>query len=64
LFDAATLDLNTGALGFLAKKEAGDRLITGQVISDRQIKLLWPVGPALGAPMGNYQAYTYGKMAH
>lgn len=60
MFDASSLDLNTGALSFLIKKAAGDRLVTGEITPDGKLKLIWPVGPALGAPMVGYSAFTYG----
>lgn len=61
LFDASAIDLNTGSLSFLLKEETGkgSRLITGEMISDKTIKLQWPAGPALGAPMTGYGEFTY-----
>lgn len=29
------------------------------MIPGGKMRLVWPVGPALGAPMGGYGAYTY-----
>jgi hypothetical protein len=59
MFDGSSFDLNTGALSFLITKPAGDRLVTGRMTAGRELKLLWPVAPALGAPMGLYNNYTY-----
>lgn len=59
MFDASSLDLNTGALSFLIVKAAGDRLITGSMPSATQLKLIWPPGPALGAPMDEYKPLTF-----
>lgn len=59
MFDASSFDLNTGNLGFLVRKENGDRLVTGEMIPGGKLRLVWPVGPALGAPMGGYGAWTY-----
>jgi len=58
MFDASSLDLNTGALSFMILKNPGDRIVAGQMNGD-QMHLLWPVAPALGAPMGGYQNFTY-----
>lgn len=60
VFEGSSLDLNTGSLSMLIKDTEGDRLITGSIQSDGYLKLLWPVGPALGAPMKGYRSYTYG----
>jgi hypothetical protein len=59
MFDASSFDLNSGAFAFLLKKDNGDRLVTGEMIPGGKMRLVWPVGPALGAPMGGYGAYTY-----
>ncbi|MGZ3701939.1 MAG: hypothetical protein ACXVB9_08890 [Bdellovibrionota bacterium] len=59
LFEASSLDLNTGELGFLIKQDKGSRLVTGELIPGGKLKLTWPVGPALGAPMSGYGTYTY-----
>jgi hypothetical protein len=59
MFDASSYDLNTGTMGFLLKKPYGDRLVTGEMIPGGKLRLIWPVGPALGAPMGGYGAYTF-----
>jgi hypothetical protein len=59
MFDASSLDLNTGTLSFLLKKPYGDRLITGEMMPNGKLRLVWPVGPALGAPMSGYGAYLY-----
>ncbi len=58
-FDASSFDLNTGALSFLIKKSAGDRIVRGEVNLNKNLKLFWPVGPTLGAPMFPYGAYSY-----
>lgn len=59
MFDASSLDLNTDTLSFLISKPAGDRLITGAPGANGGLTLLWPVAPALGAPMRFYESYTY-----
>lgn len=59
MFAASSLDLNTGSLGFLVQKPYGDRLVTGEMISGGRLRLTWPNGPALGAPMSGYGAFTY-----
>lgn len=59
VFDAASLDLNSLNLSFLIKKSAGDRLVTGDMVPGGKLKLLWPVGPALGSPMGRYEPYLF-----
>jgi hypothetical protein len=59
MFDASSLDLNTGTLSFLIKKPYGDRLVTGEMPPNGKLRLVWPVGPALGAPMNGYGAYLY-----
>ena len=59
MFDASVFDSNTGNIAFLISNGAGDRLITGQPTSSGELKLLWPVAPALGAPMVYYQHYSY-----
>ncbi len=59
MFDLASFDFNSGQLSFLIKNEKGDRLITGQSVSTGALKLLWPVGPSLAAPMANYRPLTY-----
>jgi hypothetical protein len=58
-FASASLDMNSGFMGFLAKKPKGDLLVTGQMLPDGKLKLLWPTGPALGAPMVDYEPFTY-----
>ncbi len=58
-FDSSSLDLNTGSLSFLFKKPGGDSLVTGAIGPNGNLKLLWPVGPVLGAPMSGYGAFTY-----
>lgn len=58
-FDASSFDFNTGAISFLIKRDIGDRLVIGEKISNSNLKLVWPTGPLLGAPMDDYGAYQY-----
>ena len=58
-FDASSFDFNTGAISFLIKRDIGDRLVIGEKISNSNLKLVWPTGPVLGAPMDEYGAYQY-----
>jgi hypothetical protein len=58
-FDAALVDLNSGAMSLLIKNGKGDRLVTGEVLPNNSLRLLWPTGPALGAPMAHYQPFIY-----
>jgi hypothetical protein len=64
MFDASSFDLNSGSFAFLLKKDNGDRLVTGEMIQGGKMRLVWPVGPALGAPMGGYGAYIYEPKAN
>gem|GEM_PF-5518693 len=57
-FDFAMTDLNTGRVAFLIKEADSERLLTGQP-ENGNLKILWPTGPVLGAPMEFYQPYTY-----
>lgn len=57
-FDFAMMDLNTGRVAFLIKEADTERLLTGQP-ENGNLKVLWPVGGVLGAPMEFYQPYTY-----
>jgi hypothetical protein len=59
LFDASSLDLNTGFLSFSIGNPKGNRLVTGELIPGGNLRLTWPVGPALGAPMSGYGAYKF-----
>jgi hypothetical protein len=62
-FDAGSLDLNSGQLNFLIRNNSGDRLVTGNFITEQTLGLLWPVGPGFAAPMSNHSSFTYLKIA-
>ncbi|RYG63491.1 hypothetical protein EON80_21120 [bacterium] len=59
MFDASAFDANSGNLAFLISNGAGDRIITGEPTPTGELKLLWPVAPALGSPMNYYRHYSY-----
>lgn len=59
MFDAGSIDLNTGSVNLLIRNSKGDRLVTGEITKQGSMSLLWPVGPALGAPMVDYKAFSY-----
>jgi len=61
-FDFALTDLNTGRVGFLLKEADSERLLIGQP-ENENLKVLWPTGAVLGAPMEFYQPYTYVREA-
>lgn len=58
-FDAAAYDLNSGTLSLLIRNREGDRIVSGIVTGRDELKLQWPVGPAMGAPMDAYLPLTY-----
>lgn len=57
-FDFSVLDPNTGRIAFLIKEADSERLLFGQP-ENGDLKVIWPTGPVLGAPMEFYQPYTY-----
>lgn len=57
-FDFAMTDPNTGRVAFLIKESESERLLVGQP-ENGNLKVLWPTGPVLGAPMEFYQPFTY-----
>lgn len=59
MFEAASLDLNTGSMSLVIRNAYSDRLVTGEVLADGKLSLLWPVGSVMGAPMADYQEFTY-----
>ena len=56
-FESASLDMYTGAISFLDGR--GDHLITGHVLPDGNLAIVWPGDSIFSVPMNRYRPYTY-----